>query len=151
MTEENYRRTMHFNPQCLFLARGEQAYQRNFPEKRLNLTQQECDRAYQCMKATMDWIGTTDRLQNETMALLHRIIPTASSRIELQEKESVEPIRHDNTGPKIFGLANISNASLEYFQNMTRWDEILYGHVQEEYNFEAYDFGISDRREAGAQ
>lgn len=142
MTEENYRQTMHFNPQCLFLARGEQAYQRNFPEKRLNLTQAECDQAYECMKTNMDWIGTTERLQNETMPLLNHLIGRATTEAHQASIEEEPLAKHENTGPRIFGRSDISSLSMEYVRNMTRWDAIMYQHVMEEYNFEDYDLPV---------
>jgi len=150
MTDANFQRTMHFNPQCLFLARGEQAYQKNFPELRANLTKEECTNASQCLFYNMDWIGTTERLHNETIPLLDHLIDSAGATAALTtpttlgpEKDSsrstTKEIKTENTGPKLFGPWNMSQSSLDYFESMSEWDQELYRIIQEHYRFESFN------------
>jgi Sulfotransferase family len=127
MTEQNFVRTMHFNPQCLFLTRSEQAYQRNHPEMRQNLTKEECDKAFQCLQANMDWIGRTESLQNETIPLINSLMTgdRNNTRVALE-----------NAGPKLFRRQNISSDTLQHLQRMTLWDEEMYHKALQAYKFE---------------
>ena len=148
MTEANFIRTMHKNPQCLFLTRSEQAYQRNFPELRQNVTHHECDQAYQCLRRTMDWIGTTERLKNETLPLLHHLIdgdyyyhpPTPPPPAHPNSSRSRTPTtpQHENTGPKIFGFQNMTEESSSYLKVMTEWDQEMYRSVLQDYDFRSF-------------
>ena len=151
MTDANFIRTMHSNPQCLFLARSEQAYQKNFPELRHNLTRDECTRSYDCLRQTMDWIGTTERLKNETLPLLHHLIDGHDSSISQRSATtptSLHPnhssgtkkstTEHENTGPKLFGRSNMTEESQTYLTSMTKWDQEMYRNVSRDYDFSRF-------------
>ncbi|CAB9517597.1 expressed unknown protein [Seminavis robusta] len=140
MTEENFLRTMHLSPQCLFLTRSEQAYQRNHPELRVNLTQSECESAYKCLQGTMDWIGTTERLHNETIPLLKNLLVTSGVPTTGKNQTGTTSqqgqrtnVKVENAGPRIFGKHNISSTSWERLERMTRWDQDMYQKAIKEY------------------
>jgi len=148
LTNANFQRTMHNNPQCLFLARSEQAYQRNRPELRAtNLTHGECQRSYSCLRGIMDWIGTTERLKNETIPLLTLLIDghnTTTISRSVDANTLIAPdtttvntnnIRHENQGPQLFGRYNMTKESSEYLKAMTVWDQELYANVKRDYDF----------------
>ena len=161
LTNDNFRRTMHHNPQCLFLTRSEQAYQKNFPTLRQNRTREECLEAYDCLRKTMDWIGTTERLQNETLPLLQYLLlneeggnhqqtttndaskatvasnskHAAAAAAARGTKQSSTISDHENTGPKLFGRSNMTNESQKYLTAMTEWDRDMYLSVLRDYDF----------------
>lgn len=152
MTDANFIRTMHSNPQCLFLARSEQAYQKNFPELRQNLTRGECNQAYDCLRQTMDWIGTTERLINETLPLLHQLIDGKAISSQRSATTPGHPnhssdtkkstTQHENTGPKLFGRPNMTEESQTYLTSMTEWDQEMYRNVLHDYDFSRFALSV---------
>jgi hypothetical protein len=145
MTEDNFIRTMHFNPQCLFLTRSEQAYQRNFPEKRENLSEVECKTALECLISNMDWVGTTECLRNETIPLLSYLIDSSErSQTETMgsyQEEKEKEVKDENGSYKFFALDDASVSTKEYLNEMTRWDQHMYNKIRQVYSINDFDFG----------
>jgi hypothetical protein len=66
LTEENLLESMVPNHQCQYLARKhDKAENRALP-----VSQWECEAAYNLLKADVDWIGTTENMQDTTLPLL---------------------------------------------------------------------------------
>lgn len=138
MTEDNFLRTMHFNPQCLFLTRSEQSYQKNFPQKRQNLTKRDCDAAYHCLQSNMDWIGTTGRLRNETIPLLNHLIDLPY-RLANRTDRDCKNVKDENGSHKFYSLQNASTAAFEYLETMTEWDREVYERSQKDFVYDDFD------------
>ena len=70
-TEKNFLRLALYNPQCQFLSRGEYSLRE---KKKVQTTREECQQVQDALFETMDWVGTTDRMNDETLPLLARLL-----------------------------------------------------------------------------
>jgi hypothetical protein len=70
-TEENFLRLALYSPQCQFLSRGENSLRK---KKKVKTTRNECHQVEETLLETMDWVGTTDRMSDETLPLLARLL-----------------------------------------------------------------------------
>jgi len=82
-TVENLRRTLQRNPQCLYLFKGEQAYCR--PKRFFNVTEVHCNRIFNILRDTMDWIGDTKTMSQVTLPLVTHWV-TGQSTFSLLHK-----------------------------------------------------------------
>jgi hypothetical protein len=70
-TEENFLRLALHSPQCQFLSRGEYSLRE---KKKVQTTGEECHQVQDALLETMDWVGTTDRMNDETLPILTRLL-----------------------------------------------------------------------------
>jgi hypothetical protein len=80
-TEENFLRFALHSPQCQFLSRGEYSLRE---KKKVQTTSEECHQVQDALFETMDWIGTTDRMNDETLPLLFRLLNLKGATFESQ-------------------------------------------------------------------
>ncbi|CAB9522044.1 expressed unknown protein [Seminavis robusta] len=112
------------NPQCLFMARNEDAYTKTGKDLRDSLTRDDCRQAYKSILHLFDWVGTTDRLGNETLLLLRRLFQSNQSTQRL--------IRNLNKTANTAGLSapihlrDLNGTTIQYIRRMTSWDQELY-------------------------
>lgn len=117
------------NPQCLFLARGERTFGVNHTDSRNNLQTSECQFAYQSLRRTMDWIGTTERLSQETMPLITTMI--------FKDPDLGRTLPRSNTSPQESGflyLSRISSGTRRYLETISRLDDEMYRWALQDYN-----------------
>jgi hypothetical protein len=121
-------KSIYNNPQCLFLARGERTYGANASHLREDLNETECDTAYKSLQRTMDWIGRTENIRNETLPLLTKMM--------FNDSHVASFIKDANRSPKRYGfisLSQIKPSTLEFLKQSSQLDDQLYRHVVEDY------------------
>jgi len=126
-TEENFRRLSLWNPQCQFLFKGEASLRAQEP-KNVVIQADECHDIQTNMWSLMDWVGTTERLSNETLPLLGHLLDLPSDfrfdRFKVTKESGVS-----------FGRDNVTNATIDLILEMSALDTMLYNSVRERYTF----------------
>jgi hypothetical protein len=129
--------TLLDNPICSFLYNGGTFFgnlDRKLPEIRerrnkLNseLQKQHCDLVYELLLADMDWVGTTDRLETETLPLfryLFHLNNTAGAKGHANEMIQVR-----------MHLDRLNETDVDRVMKGTLWDQEWYQKAQEIYQF----------------
>ncbi|KAL7560566.1 hypothetical protein ACA910_001432 [Epithemia clementina (nom. ined.)] len=130
-SEEDFLRLSLPSPQCLFFARGELATTKDFPIFGRDLTQTECQEAYQSMTRTIDWIGTVDKIQNETLPLLAYLLEG--------KKRHVDTVQHNMANKEVrIELQNLTASAIAHIRNITQADLEIFQRVQQEYSLEMW-------------
>ena len=142
-TEADFISATIANPQCLFLSRTEEAYReppgcigdhhssRNCGTKmRQNFTKAECEAVSASFSQDLDWVGTTERLSDETLKIL-RAVANLQSLNNIQRRRP--PKRNEST--KQVNETALSQSTYEWLHNnMTEWDRELYEHAQRDFS-----------------
>ncbi|KAL7573946.1 hypothetical protein ACA910_001957 [Epithemia clementina (nom. ined.)] len=113
--------------QCLYFARGELATTRQFATFGRGFDhRRECrEETYPCMRRTIDWIGTLDKLQSETLPLLASMLEgqkrTTSDFVGRNKNNHYEQIRLD-TLPKsvISSIRKRNQGDFDIFEQVQR-------------------------------
>jgi hypothetical protein len=130
-TEEDFRRLSLQDPQCLFLTRSEWAFGRDWEVLRRNFSTKECIDLYPIMQQSLDWIGTVEDMQTNTLPLLSFLVTRNATIGRTFEPQNVARIS-TKTPPHI-ELLKLSNATVEYIHNITQGDDYIYKKVQRDY------------------
>ena len=144
-TESNLLEYSLYNPQCLFLARGEMSLRQRPPQRQRRRQHhdygdegekampsvEECRLVQDTLRNHMDWVGITEQLNETTLPLLRRILtvdddPSASSSsiISFPTKRVSHHGRNES-----LALADVSLSTLTTLQNMSRLDQELYDNI----------------------
>jgi hypothetical protein len=101
-TQVNFRFTAKANVQCLYWSRSDVTW-RSFKETHDQsdpsrvawpvATETECQAVSQVLLSEMDWVGTTDKLSQETLPLLAFMLSSSSAVVDLQTIEPEEEER----------------------------------------------------------
>jgi hypothetical protein len=124
------------NPQCLFLARGERTFGDNYEAKRLRdmeMRRTECQAVYMSLQRTMDWIGRTDKLSNETLPLLTHIM--------FQQPHLGKRLPKANVSPTS-GFVKLSQIQLntrKELERLSQFDQEIYHRVMDDYSLDQWD------------
>ena len=135
-TEQDFLRLSLPSPQCLFFARGELATTKDFDIYGRNLTHEECLTTYHTMTRTMDWIGTVDKVQTETLPLLAYMMegggggPGPIVPITKIDFERQNPTKNLHLKIKIDKL---SSFAIQQIQRRMQSDGEIYQRVQHDY------------------
>lgn len=124
-TEENFLRLSLSNPQCQFLLGGEASLRAQIP-KQIVITQEECEDVKKHMWNLLDWVGTTERLSNETLPLLEKLL-------DLPTNTSFQQFKVSRNSGTTFGRANVSEIAVERILERSTMDTLLYDTVQQRY------------------
>jgi len=124
------------NPQCLFLAHNEDAYTKTGQDLRESFTWEECQRSFAGMVQLMDWIGTTDRIRNETLPLLRTLFSTNNHTKKLIRNlnKTANPSSAAGLVPK-FQQEYLSKKAKEEIRSKTMWDLGIYTNVQRRFSY----------------
>ena len=126
-------KSVYSNPQCLFLARGERAFGDDKAHLRKNLDQAECLRTYQSLRRTMDWIGRTETLSNETLPLLTTMM--------FKSPEVGRNLPTSNASPRTDGFVHLAKLQAETrtaLEAMSAWDQELYRRTRHDYTMDQW-------------
>ena len=134
-TEQDFLRLSLPSPQCLFFARGELATTKDFDIYGRNLTHEECLTTYHAMTRTIDWIGTVDKVQTETLPLLAYMMeggggPGSAVPITNLDFAHQNPTR--GLDRKI-NIHNLSSFAIQQIQTRMQSDGEIYQRVQRDY------------------
>jgi hypothetical protein len=124
------------NPQCLFLARGERTFGDEYEAKRLremDMRRTECQAVYMSLQRTMDWVGRTDRLSDETLPLLTHIMFQNPQMGKLLPKANVSP----TSG--FVKMSQIQPSTRKELERRSQFDQEIYYRVIEDYSMDQWE------------
>jgi hypothetical protein len=131
-TEENFLRLSLSNPQCQFLANGEPSM-RAQKIKDVVVQPEKCEQVYETFLDSLDWVGTTERLNNETLPLMSQLLQLPSNftffNHRITKKEA-------NT---TFEMQNLSSTALNSVLLSTTIDTMLYERALRDFPFSSWD------------
>ena len=131
-TQEDFFQSVKSNPQCTYLSRGEAAWQDGMYGSRIGrrpFKQKHCDIAIAALYKHMDWVGTTERLQ-DTLELVSNL-----TRVPLKTTTSS---KIHNPSRKHLKLSDLNDTAIEHLKNITTMDQALYEMVQRDWNIEEW-------------
>jgi hypothetical protein len=133
-TEEEFIRLTLYNPQCQFLFQGEPSM-RAQKFKNVMIQKDECENVKNEAIELFDWIGTTEKLSNETFVLLERMLGLPKNHTWENQKVSKE------IQDVYFGRENTTSTVLQWIEgNMSTFDLELYNMTVSLYRFDIMDF-----------
>jgi len=131
----NLRRTLQWNPQCLYLVKGERPYFR--PDLSYNVSQQDCDNVAALLQdnRVLDWVGDTERLSKDTLPMLVQMIQgnqrtrgVSSDNGDLSslslQASNVASTRQQRNEP--LSKSALDSVTVEEIRRFTRLDSELY-------------------------
>jgi hypothetical protein len=130
-TEENFARLSLWNPQCQFLFKGELSM-RAQKLKQVVVQPDECSDVQRYMWSLLDWVGTTERLSNETLPILEHLLDLPSDFVFESFKVSKE-------SGETFGRENVTSSTINTILEMSSLDTMLYENVQRRYRYSQID------------
>jgi hypothetical protein len=126
-TLPNLQKTLPWNPQCLYLIRGERPFFR--PDKYYNATPPDCEQVAHVMDKVLDWVGDTSQLSNETLPLLVKLITGTTPSQELLAKMrsfNVAATRKQRNVP--LSKSQLDALTIHKIHMATQLDRQLYQH-----------------------
>ncbi|CAB9514289.1 expressed unknown protein [Seminavis robusta] len=127
-TLENLQKTLQWNPQCIYLVRGERPYFR--PSHYYNVTHQDCHEAAESLDNVMDWVGDTQQLSTETLPLLVKLVTGTAPSTEFMDRHiasfNVAATRNQRNKPMSRQL--LDAATLDMIHTKTQLDQWLLHH-----------------------
>ena len=140
VTEDVFLNASIANPQCLFLTRNEDSFTKTGQDLRDSLTWQECQQAYAGLVDLFDWVGTTERIQNETLPLLKDLFSTNPHTNRLIRNISkVTHVNPSSTGKSPIQRSTLSEQALVDLRQKTSWDLELYRTIQKFFPYHEWD------------
>jgi hypothetical protein len=135
-TEHDFLEALQPNNQCLYFVRFRR-YGDSPP------TLDECQSAYDWILQNMDWIGTTEDMNNLTIPLLSHMLLGDASKIA--DTTSGEMIMSHNvqTKPDRFRRRDLSEAAMQFVKNASAGDRLLYERLSRDYVLEVPGFIVS--------
>ena len=127
-TEENLLASarLHPNQQCFHLKHmsSVEGMHPSFYNK-CRVTIDDCQRIYDTMKGTLDWVGTTEQLSFDTMPLLQYILDCKDEKsYEVKNIRQYRPFEEQKS---------LSNRTLAMLSNLTSLDQIIFDQVRSDY------------------
>ena len=125
-TEADFLRLSLDNPQCQFLADGERSMR---VQKRLqrSVSAHTClNLVYEALIDTMDWVGTTEKLSNQTLPLLSRVL-----RLKPSFRFKTHRVTSKIQNQTLLEVGNLSFSSINIIHQMSHLDRQLYHQIQD--------------------
>ena len=128
LTEENLVKSIVPDRQCLYLARKHhnKVVNLEFP-----VTTQECESAYTLLKADVDWVGTTETMQNSTLPLLTFML-TGDVNVARSFEQFNKVEKHTSIKNPL-SLNSLSEESLQRIRLASELDRYLYNSAKRDY------------------
>lgn len=121
-TVDNFRQTIVWNPQCLYLYKGERPYFR--PEKFYNVTRADCEWVATTLTQLCDWVGDTQRMTTETLPLLTYLTSADTSKVTALKPSNVAETRKQKNRPLL--KDELDQPTIDLVRSMTPLDWYLY-------------------------
>lgn len=129
LTEDNLLRSAIPNHQCQYLAR-----QVNKKENAaVPVSKAECDAVFQLMQADLDWIGSTEHMQEETLPLLSHILVGSADAARKMEPKNAQK----KTGA--LSYKSLSETARERLSIISTYDRELYSKAKATYSLDMWD------------
>lgn len=127
ITEENLLTSMIGNHQCQYLARP----YNNDVNTAVPVSQHECEAVYEILKSDLDWIGTTEDMQDITLPLLSFML---SGNAEAGRKMKVQNHRRGK-----LSRHSLQETSVSRIRLASRYDQYLYERARSEYTLAMWE------------
>lgn len=125
--------SVYENPQCLFLARGERTFGNDAVDLRKDLGRDECRQTFQCLRRTMDWIGRTENLSNETLPMLTTMMFGTPEVGRQFPKSNISPKTND-----FVRLSQLKPRTRKALEAMSVWDHEMYQQTVRDYSVDLW-------------
>ena len=126
-------KSVYENPQCLFLARGERTFGDDVADLRQGLGREECHKTYQSLRRTMDWIGHTETLSNETLPLLTTMMFGSPDVGRQFPRSNISPQTED-----FVHLSKLQPKTRCALDAMSTWDHQMYQKALRDYTMDQW-------------
>ena len=135
-TEQNLIEYSLYNPQCQFLYKGERSMraQKKDTQGIIKVNPEICDNVYESFFETLDWVGTTERLSNETIPLLTKLLNLSDSFVWSRRMETTKI-----TNVTTINRTALSAPTMEAIHDLSELDTKMYGSVLVDFPFEMWD------------
>ena len=129
LTEENLVASAVPNHQCQYLARKVHKHQNS----QVPVSREECQSVFQLMKADLDWIGSTETMQETTLPLLSYSLAgnTATGR-NMEAKNKIKV-------PGSLSRKTLTAGALEHLTTISSYDRELYDNVAGAYSLDMWE------------
>lgn len=95
--------------------------------QKCQVDKERCDDTYKVMKENLDWIGTTERISEDTIPLLSYILNRENNFIETKSKKVAKELDFEQ---------NMSKNYISKIHSMTENDQFMYDRVRREYSID---------------
>lgn len=123
--ESNLLRYSLHDPQCQFLARGEFSLREKTKQQP---SREECRSVHEALLGTMDWVGTTERMDSETLPILKHIFNLGGFRFQKQRVSS-------KAANLSISIQELSEQAVSSLNELNKMDINLYEGLQSEFLF----------------
>lgn len=134
-SEDNLIKSTRPNRQCFFLNHlsAVEGLHPSFYDK-CKVNETDCDDIYDQMKASLDWIGTTEKLSTESIPLLVQIL---SGDVNMEFKKASDEKMKISKVP-IF-LYGVKNETMSKIKSLSMYDQKIYDKVKNDFRFDKFD------------
>jgi len=122
-TQQNLLATLKYNPQCLFLTKGETAFFEHQKDNIFyNVTHQDCIDVQTQLTQTLDWIGDTRHMSHDTLPLLTYLLTGNAQHGQALPAANTATARNS----KLVSVPTLDLAARQQIQDMSMLDHQLY-------------------------
>ena len=122
-TIDNLRHSLQYNPQCLYLYKGEGAFFRRV----FNVTEEHCNQILATMEDVMDWVGDTKSMTLNTLPLLHHWVTGGAvnkDTLPVKVLESTNVLKtHSPAGRRYLKRSEVDPETVEIIRSHTEVDQ----------------------------
>ena len=123
------------NHQCTFLARKKP--KREIISQQYPVTALECESAYNLLQANIDWVGTTETLQNTTLPMLSFMLLGDAAKGRSFKVRNAITHREDIQSPR--KRSELSAETLQHIHQASLLDWKLYERAAQDYRLDMWE------------
>jgi hypothetical protein len=116
------------------LARGEYSLRQTIRQRP---SLQECEQVHQALLDNMDWVGTTERMTEETLRLVQRLLPLPDN-FSFPPQLVSSKLRNES-----LSLEDLSPSTVSTLEAMSTFDRDLYHNATQAFRFDDWKDLIS--------
>jgi hypothetical protein len=128
-TEANLLDVTLYNPQCQFLARGEYSLRQSVKQQP---SLEECQHVQKALVETMDWVGTTEGMNVETLVLLKQML-------KKDEKDFAPERVSSKTRNESLSLEQLTPSAISTLESLSTLDATLYDTMRQKFLFSMWE------------
>ena len=98
----------------------------------ITITQDECHLVQKELFDSMDWIGTTEGLSNETLPLLRNLLKLPKDFTFEKYRVTTTVMKKDR---QYFGIENLTSSAIQSINSMSSLDMDLYERAKQQYPY----------------
>jgi len=96
--------------------------------KQIYVKPEECEQVHGSMMELLDWVGTTERLSNETLPLLARLF-------ELPANRTFQSYRVTKGLGESLGIENVTASAVDHILSLSTLDSKLYENANKNFPY----------------